>query len=61
MSMATQEVFNEISDLVESFKNEHEKNADVNKAAGLRARKAATQLKKLLTDYRKESIEGTKD
>ena len=28
MSMATQEVFNEISDLVESFKNEHEKNAD---------------------------------
>ena len=59
--MATQDVFNEITDLVESFKDEHEKNASCNKAAGLRARKAATQLKKLLTDYRKESIEGTKD
>ena len=59
--MATQDVFNEITDLVESFKDEHEKNASGNKAAGLRARKAATQLKKLLTDYRKERIEGTKD
>ena len=59
--MATQDVFNNITDLVESFKNEHEKNEDGNKAAGLRARKAATQLKKLLTNYRKESIEGTKD
>ena len=58
--MATKDVFNQISDLVESFKNEHEKNAEGNKAAGLRARKAATQLKKLLTDYRKESIEDTK-
>ena len=58
--MATKDVFNQISDLVESFKNEHEKNEDGNKAAGLRARKAATQLKKLLTDYRKESIESTK-
>ena len=58
--MATKDVFNQISDLVESFKNEHEKNEDGNKAAGLRARKAATQLKKLLTDYRKESIENTK-
>jgi len=58
--MATKDVFNQISDLVESFKNEHEKNEDGNKAAGLRARKAATQLKKLLTDYRKESIEDTK-
>lgn len=58
--MATKDVFNQISDLVESFKNEHEKNEEGNKAAGLRARKAATQLKKLLTDYRKESIEDTK-
>ena len=58
--MATKDVFNQISDLVESFKNEHEKNEDGNKAAGLRARKAATQLKMLLTDYRKESIESTK-
>ena len=58
--MATKDVFNQISDLVESFKNEHEKNVDGNKAAGLRARKAATQLKKLLTDFRKESIENTK-
>ena len=57
--MATQDVFNEITDLVESFKDEHGKNMGGNKAAGLRARKAATQLKKLLTDYRKESIEGT--
>ena len=59
--MATQDVFNEITDLVESFKDEHGKNMGGNKAAGLRPRKAATQLKKLLTDYRKESIEGTKD
>ena len=41
--MATKDVFNQISDLVESFKNDHEKNEAGNKAAGLRARNAATQ------------------
>ena len=42
----------------ENFKENHQKNSDGNKAAGLRARKVATELKKLLTEYRKSSIES---
>jgi len=48
--------FNQIVEAVEEFKSNHGKNASGNKAAGLRARKTATELKKLLTEYRKESI-----
>ena len=49
--------FDQIVEAVEDFKANHDKNAGGNKAAGLRARKAATELKKLLTEYRKESID----
>ena len=49
--------YNQIVEAVEEFRANHDKNASGNKAAGLRARKAATELKKLLTEYRKESID----
>ena len=52
--------FDQIVEAVEDFKANHDKNASANKAAGLRARKAATELKKLLTEYRKESIDTNK-
>ena len=52
--------YDKIVDLLEDFHSNHEKNSDGNKAAGLRARKSATELKKLLTEYRKESIEENK-
>ena len=52
--------FDQIVEAVEDFKANHEKNASGNKAAGLRARKTATEIKKLLTEYRKESIDTNK-
>jgi len=52
--------YNQIVEAVEEFKSNHDKNAGGNKAAGLRARKAATEIKKLLTEYRKESIDTNK-
>lgn len=58
--MATQDTFNQIQTLLEEFNTNHEKNAGGNKAAGTRARKAASEVKKLLTAYRKESIEQNK-
>jgi hypothetical protein len=58
--MATQDTFNQIQALLEEFNTNHEKNAGGNKAAGTRARKAASEVKKLLTSYRKESIEQNK-
>mgnify|MGYP001048604371 CR=1 FL=1 len=50
--------YNDILESIENFKENHQKNSDGNKAAGLRARKVATELKKLLTEYRKSSIES---
>tara|TARA_Y100000592_G_C5396568_1_gene280937 strand:+ start:713 stop:889 length:177 start_codon:yes stop_codon:yes gene_type:complete len=58
--MAVQDSYNQIEAVLEEFKTNHEKNAAGNKAAGTRARKAATELKKLLTEYRKVSIEASK-
>jgi hypothetical protein len=52
--------YNQIVEAVEEFKSNHDKNTSGNKAAGLRARKTATELKKLLTNYRKESIDKSK-
>ena len=52
--------FDQIVEAVEDFKANHDKNASGNQAAGLRARKAATEIKKLLTEYRKESIDTNK-
>ena len=58
--MAVQESYDQIQTLLEEFKSNPEKNAAGNKAAGTRARKTATELKKLLTDYRKVSIAASK-
>ena len=52
--------YDQIVEQLEDFKFNHDKNINGNKAAGLRARKTATELKKLLTDYRKESITTNK-
>ena len=52
--------YDQIVEVVEEFSANHDKNTDGNKAAGLRARKTATELKKLLTNYRKESIDKSK-
>ena len=52
--------YDQIVEQLEDFKFNHGKNSTGNKAAGLRARKTATELKKLLTEYRKESIDANK-
>ena len=52
--------YDQIALLVEDFNHNHGRNRTGNKAAGLRARKTATELKKLLTEYRKESITTNK-
>jgi hypothetical protein len=51
--MNTQEIFEQINYLYETFKMEHEGKS---KAAHGRARKALGELKKLVTEYRKASI-----
>ena len=51
-----EDTYDQIVEQLEDFKFNHDKNINGNKAAGLRARKTATDLKKLLTEYRKESI-----
>jgi len=51
--MNTQEIFEQIEHLYETFKLEHKGNS---KAAHGRARKALGELKKLVTEYRKASI-----
>tara|TARA_B100001250_G_scaffold254388_1_gene218856 strand:- start:1632 stop:1808 length:177 start_codon:yes stop_codon:yes gene_type:complete len=50
-------IFDEIQSLFEEFKVEHGKNLDKgNKSAGARARKALGEIKKLVTEYRKQSV-----
>ena len=56
--MATsQELFEQIKDLFEQFEENHN---GTTKAAKSRARKAIGELKKLVTDYRKVSVEENK-
>ena len=50
--MNTQELFDKIDALYETFKAEH---AGKSKAAHGRARKALGEIKKLVTEYRKAS------
>ena len=55
------ELFTEISNLFEEFRANHETYTEKgNKAAGGRARKAIGEIKKLVTEYRKESVAATK-
>ena len=55
--MNTQELFEKIELLFEEFKAEH---AKTSKAAHGRARKALGEIKKLVTEYRKASIDEDK-
>jgi hypothetical protein len=55
--MNTQELFEKIELLFEEFKAEH---AKTTKAAHGRARKALGEIKKLVTEYRKASIDEDK-
>jgi len=55
------ETYSQISSLFENFVENHEKFINNgNKAAGQRARKAIGEIKKLATQYRKESVEASK-
>ena len=55
--MNTQELFTKISELFETAKVNHE---DTSKAAKGRARKAIGEIKKLITEYRKLSVDESK-
>jgi hypothetical protein len=55
--MNTTELFEKIEVLFEEFKAEHAKSS---KAAHGRARKALGEIKKLVTEYRKASIDEDK-
>ncbi len=60
--MATsQELYEQIKALYESFDENHTQNANTGtKASGTRARKAIGELKKLATEYRKASVAESK-
>jgi len=54
-------LYDEMTELIETFKTEHEKFVGKsNAAAGVRARSAINQLKKIITDYKKKSVEIAK-
>jgi|TARA_A100001391_G_scaffold184345_1_gene152177 hypothetical protein len=59
--MSTKEMFSQMEELWESFKEEHGKFVEKgNKSAGTRARKSIGEIKKLVTEYRKASVEESK-
>jgi hypothetical protein len=59
--MSTKNMFQQMEELWESFKEEHHKFIDKgNKSAGTRARKNIGEIKKLVTEYRKSSVEESK-
>tara|TARA_Y100001938_G_C8049214_1_gene410708 strand:- start:1042 stop:1227 length:186 start_codon:yes stop_codon:yes gene_type:complete len=61
MSTSTQELFENIDRLYTEFRENHENFTNSGtKAAATRARKAIGEVKKLVTDYRKASVEETK-
>lgn len=53
----TQELFEQIKELFVEFEENHN---GTSKASKSRARKAIGEIKKLVTDYRKASVEETK-
>ena len=55
--MTKQEIFKQIDALYETFKAEH---GTTTKAGAQRARKAIGSIKKLVTDYRKASVNESK-
>ena len=59
--MSCKNVYTEIKGLWEEFESNHESFSEKgNKAAGARARKAIGGIKKLVSDYRKASVEDSK-
>lgn len=53
----SQELFDQLSDLWEDFSENHQ---DTTKVAAKRARKSLGEIKKLVTEYRKASVEENK-
>ena len=61
MATKIDEVYDEITDLYAEFMYNHDTYRDKNvKAAALRARKNLGDIKKLVTEYRKASVEQTR-
>jgi|TARA_R110000744_G_scaffold280274_1_gene392406 hypothetical protein len=55
--MSTTTLYDTLNNLWTEFQDNHTKYADKgNKAAATRARKAIGEIKKLVTEYRKESV-----
>lgn len=55
------ELYTQMNDLFTDFSTNHQTNINTgNKAAGTRARKAIGEVKKLVTEYRKASVEAGK-
>lgn len=58
----TQEIYEQLEQLWNDFSFEHNRFKQKNvKAAGVRARKAIGDFKKLVTDYRKLSVSESKE
>ena len=59
--MKCNEVYDSIKELFNEFEDNHSTFSEKgNKAAGGRARKAIGEIKKLITEYRKASVEESK-
>ena len=59
--MSTENLYNQLNDLWESFQENHRTFSEKgNKAAGGRARKAVGKIKKLVTSYRQASVSESK-
>tara|TARA_B100001778_G_scaffold293054_1_gene263984 strand:+ start:618 stop:803 length:186 start_codon:yes stop_codon:yes gene_type:complete len=59
--MSTTQLYDTLNELWEQFQENHRKFADKgNKAAATRARKSIGEIKKLVTDYRKQSVVESK-
>lgn len=62
MTESTNKIFEKIESEFEDMKSNHTDFAEKgNKAAGRRARKAASNLKKLMVPYRKTSVDESKE
>ena len=57
-----QEVYSNLKEQWKAFEENHEKHTtNGNKSAGARARKALGEIKKMITEYRKLSVQASKD
>ena len=55
------ELYSQLNDLFTEFETNHQTNVNTgNKAAGTRARKAIGEVKKLVTEHRKASVDENK-